>query len=60
MINYDITLQEIMSLSVADKTIMGMIFLPAGSTMLLRTGGPRMEGKCSSDCYSSDPTSLKS
>ena len=56
MINNEITLQETVSLSVAD--IMAVISLPVGPTMQPKTVGQRMAGKCTSECYGSDPASL--
>ena len=56
MINNEITLQETVSSSVAD--MMAVFSLPVGPTMQPKTVGPRMAGKCTSECYGSDPASL--
>ena len=56
MINNDITLQETVSSSVGDMMV--IISLPVGPTMQPKTVGQRMAGKCTSECYGSDPASL--
>ena len=58
MINNETTLQETVSLSVADRTMDTIISLPVGPTMQPKTVGQRMAGKCTSECYGSDPASL--
>ena len=56
MINNETTLQEVVSSCVAD--LMAIISLPVGPTMQPKTVGQRMAGKCTSECYGSDPASL--
>ena len=58
MINNDITLQETVSSSVADLMAIIRSDLPVGPTMQPKTVGQRMAGKCTSECYGSDPASL--